>query len=221
MSEREAPDDLAVLVHEIRSPVAALVAIADAYPSVDADRQAQLRELARSAVASIEHLLAEPPTAMVRTERVDVGRVVLDAVQTSGLSRPGSAVGAGFSPGVMVADDLIVDGDPVRLRQVLDNLIGNAIGHSQPGGAVDVIARRDGTSIVVEVTDEGDGIPGADLERMFEPGVRLTSDRPGSGLGLAVVRAIARAHGGEVEVESTPGQGSTFRLVLPAASGAP
>jgi signal transduction histidine kinase len=158
---------------------------------------------------------------MVRTERVDVGRVVLDAVQTSGLSRPGSAVGAGFSPGVMVADDLIVDGDPVRLRQVLDNLIGNAIGHSQPGGAVDVIARRDGTSIVVEVTDEGDGIPGADLERMFEPGVRLTSDRPGSGLGLAVVRAIARAHGGEVEVESTPGQGSTFRLVLPGASGAP
>ena len=56
---------------------------------------------------------------------------------------------------------------------------------------------------------------------MFEPGVRLTSDRPGSGLGLAVVRAIARAHGGEVEVESTPGQGATFRLVLPGASGAP
>ena len=221
MSEREAPDDLAVLIHEIRSPVAALVAIADAYPSVDADRQAQLRELARKAVAGIEHLLAEPPTAMVRTEPVDVGRVVLDAVQTSGLSRTGSAMGAGFSLGVTVADDLIVDGDPVRLRQVLDNLIGNAIGHSQSGGAVDVLARRDGTSIVVEVTDEGDGIPAADLERMFEPGVRLTRDRPGSGLGLAVVRAIARAPGGEVEVESTPGQGATFRLVLPGASGAP
>jgi signal transduction histidine kinase len=121
----------------------------------------------------------------------------------------------------MVQDDLIVDGDPVRLRQLLDNLIGNALGHSQSGGAVEVSARRDGASIVVEVADEGEGIPAADLERMFEPGVRLTNDRPGSGLGLAVVRTIAQAHGGEVEVESTPGQGATFRLVLPGASGEP
>jgi signal transduction histidine kinase len=56
---------------------------------------------------------------------------------------------------------------------------------------------------------------------MFDHGVRLTNDRPGSGLGLAVVRRIARAHGGKVEAESTPGQGATFRLVLPGASGAP
>ena len=127
-------------------------------------------------------------------------------------------VGVGCSLRTTVQDDLIVDGDPVRLRQLLDNLIGNAIGHSQ---SVDVSARRDGASIVVEVADEGEGIPAADLERMFERGVRLTNDRPGSGLGLAVVRTVARAHGGEVEVESTPGQGATFRLVLPGASGVP
>ena len=70
-----------------------------------------------------------------------------------------------------------------------------------------VTAARRGGVIVIAVADEGDGIAADDLERMFEPGVRLTSDRPGSGLGLAVVRAIAQAHGGEVEVESTPWSG--------------
>jgi signal transduction histidine kinase len=218
MTDGRPPDDLAVLVHEIRSPVAAVVAIAAAYPVSPPNRQTQLLELARSAVASIERLLTEPQAGLLRTERVDVGRLVLDAVQAATLPFVNLPFGVGFSLGTMVQDDLIVDGDPVRLRQLLDNLIGNAMGHSQ---SIEVSARRDGASIIVEVADEGDGIPAADLERMFEPGVRLTSDRPGSGLGLAVVRTIARAHGGEVEVESTPGQGATFRLVLPGASGAP
>ena len=218
MTDGRPPDDLAVLVHEIRSPVAALVAIAAAYPVSPPDRQAQLLKLARSAVGSIERLLTEPQAEKLRVERVDLGRLVLDATQAAMLPLGKFPVGAGFSLGTMVQDDLIVDGDPVRLRQLLDNLIGNAMGHSQ---SIEVSARRDGALIVVEVSDEGDGIPAADLERMFEPGVRLTSDRPGSGLGLAVVRTIARAHGGEVEVESSPGQGATFRLVLPGASGAP
>jgi len=218
MTDGRPPDDLAVLVHEIRSPVAALVAIAAAYPVSPPDRQAQLLKLARSAVGSIERLLTEPQAEKLRVERVDLGRLVLDATQAAMLPLGKFPVGAGFSLGTMVQDDLIVDGDPVRLRQLLDNLIGNAMGHSQ---SIEVSARRDGALIVVEVSDEGDGIPAADLERMFEPGVRLTNDRPGSGLGLAVVRTIARAHGGEVEVESTPGQGATFRLVLPGASGAP
>jgi two-component system sensor histidine kinase MtrB len=218
MTDGRPPDDLAVLVHEIRSPVAALVAIAAAYPVSPPDRQAQLLKLARSAVGSIERLLTEPQAEKLRVERVDLGRLVLDATQAAMLPLGKFPVGAGFSLGTMVQDDLIVDGDPVRLRQLLDNLIGNAMGHSQ---SIEVSARRDGALIVVEVSDEGDGIPAADLERMFELGVRLTNDRPGSGLGLAVVRTIARAHGGEVEVESTPGQGATFRLVLPGASGAP
>ena len=221
MSDRGEPGDLAVLAHELRSPVAALVAIAAAYPVADEARRARLVELARSAVTSIERLLTEPELEL-RLERVDVGRIALDAGQAAAmLPIGGSPVGAGFSLGTMIEDDLFVDGDPVRLRQALDNLIGNAIGHSRSGGTVEIVGRRDGTSIVVEIADEGDGIPTADLERMFEPGVRLTSERPGSGLGLAVVRTIARAHGGEVEVESTPGEGATFRLVLPGASDAP
>jgi signal transduction histidine kinase len=218
MTDGRPPDDLAVLVHEIRSPVAALAAIAAAYRVSDADRQTQLLELARSAAASIERLLTEPQVELLRTERVDMGRLVLDAIQAATLPFANLPVDNGFSLATTVQDDLIVEGDPVRLRQLLDNLMSNAVGHSQ---SVDVSARREGGSIVVEVADEGDGIPAADLERMFQHGVRLTNDRPGSGLGLSVVRAIARAHGGEVEAESTPGQGATFRLVLPGASGAP
>ena len=79
------------------------------------------------------------------------------------------------------------------------------------------VDRRD-ASVVIAVSDEGEGIAADDLARVFEPGVRLTSGRPGSGLGLAVVRAIAEAHGGEVEVASAVGVGTTFRLVLPGAS---
>jgi signal transduction histidine kinase len=72
---------------------------------------------------------------------------------------------------------------------------------------------------VVAIADEGEGVPPGELLRIFEPGVRATESRPGSGIGLAVVRAVALAHGGRAEVQSSPGQGATFRLVLPAASG--
>ena len=208
------PSGLAVVVHEIRSPVAALVAIADAYPDADEARRKRLLELAEAALVSIERLLVEAPTVSHSAARLDAGRLARDAAETAALT-------SGFSVVARAEDGLVVAGDPERLRQAVDNLIGNAIGHSPNGGEVTVTAARRGGVITIDVADSGDGIPAADLERMFEPGVRLTSDRPGSGLGLAVVRAIARAHGGEVEVESTPGQGSTFRLVLPGASGAP
>jgi len=205
-------DRFAVLVHEVRSPVAALVAIADAYPAADEARRRRLAQLARAAVASIERLLADAMAESLLLDRVDAGALARDAAETAALG--GSLVVA------ETEDGLVVDADRDRLRQALDNLIGNAIGHSPAGGTVTVTVRREGDSIVIAVADEGDGIPAGDLDRVFEPGVRLTDARPGSGLGLAVVRAVAREHGGEVEVESSPGQGATFRLVLPGASGA-
>ena len=138
---------------------------------------------------------------------------------------PSTAAETAALSGALVTSEtdggLEIDGDPARLRQALDNLIANAVGHSPAGAAVSVTARREGPAIVIAVADEGEGIEPDDLERVFESGVRLTEARPGSGLGLTVARAIARAHGGEIEVESRPGQGSTFRLVLPGASGAP
>ena len=202
---------LAVLAHEVRSPVAALSAIAAAYPTTDEARRGRLLELARAAVASIERLLADAALASLRLERLDAGLLVAEVAETAALG--GATVVAQAQEG------LDVDGDPDRLRQALVNLVANAIGHSPSGGTVTLSACREGVSVVLAVADEGDGIAAGDTERIFEPGVRLTAARPGSGLGLALVRSIARAHGGEVEVESSPGHGSTFRLVLPGASG--
>jgi two-component system sensor histidine kinase BaeS len=201
---------LAVLAHEVRSPVAALGAIAEAYPAADDARRRRLLELAGAAVASLERLLADAAPASLRLERLDAGRLAVDAAEIATLG--GALVVAEAEVG------LEVDGDPDRLRQALDNLIANAIGHSPAGGTVTVTARRGGGSVEIAVADEGDGIGSDDLARIFEPGVRLTAARPGSGLGLAVVRTIVQAHGGEVVVESSPGLGATFRLVLPGAS---
>ena len=204
-------DRFAVLAHEVRSPVAALALITKAFPAADSATRQRLLELAASAVAGLERLLADAAPASLRLERLDAGRLAVDAAETAALGRPEVVA--------EIEEGLEVDGDPDRLRQALDNLIANAVGHSPPGGTVTVLARREGGSVVIAVADEGDGIASDDLARIFEPGVRLTATRPGSGLGLAIVRAITQAHGGDVEVQSSPGQGTTFRLVLPGASG--
>jgi len=205
-------DGLAVLAHEVRSPVAALAAIADAYPAADAATRRRLLDLAGAAVAGLERLLGDAAPASLRRVRFDAGRLAVDAAETASLG--------GALVVVEAEEGLELDGDPDRLRQALDNLIANAVGHSPAGGTVTVTARREGGSVVIAVADCGDGIASDDLSRVFEPGVRCTATRPGSGIGLTVVRAIAEAHGGEVEVTSSPGQGATFRLVLPGASGA-
>lgn len=205
-------DRLAVLAHEVRSPVAALTAIAEAYATADHAGRRRLVELAGAAAAGLERLLADAGAATLQLERLDVGTIARDAAETASLG--GTLVVA------ETEDGILVDADSDRLRQALDNLIGNAAGHSPAGGTVTVTVRRKDDSIVIAVADEGEGIAADDVARIFEPGVRLTDSRPGSGLGLAVVRTIAREHGGEVEVESSPGQGTTFRLVLPGASGA-
>jgi two-component system OmpR family sensor kinase len=205
-------DRLAVLAHELRSPVAALAAIAEAYPGGDDERRRRLLELAGAAVASIDRLLVDAAFASLRLERLDAGRLALEVADTAALG--GARVLA------EAEGELYVDGDRDRLRQALANLLANAIGHSPAGAAVTVSARSERGRVVLAVSDEGDGIAPDDLTRVFEPGVRLTDARPGSGLGLAVVSMIAHAHGGEVDVESSPGQGATFRLVLPGASGA-
>lgn len=205
------PTRLDVLAHELRSPVAALVAIAEAYPGADEATRRRLHELAHAAVASLDSLLegvSDPGPS-----RIDAGTLARDAAETAAVT--GDPVVAETEAGLFVL------GHASRLRQALDNLIGNAVGHSPEGSRVTVVASRRGASVVIAVRDEGEGIEPDDLHRVFEPGVRLTNARPGSGLGLAVVREVAREHGGEVEVESSPGRGSTFRLVLPGASDGP
>jgi signal transduction histidine kinase len=109
-----------------------------------------------------------------------------------------------------------VQGDPQRLRQVLVNLVGNAAEASTPGAQVTVRAKpADKAHVAIEVEDRGRGIKAADLPRIFEP--FFTTRPDGTGLGLAICHKVVRAHGGELQVRSIVGEGSTFTILLPAA----
>jgi signal transduction histidine kinase len=113
-----------------------------------------------------------------------------------------------------------VRGDAERLRQVLTNLIDNAIKYSPAGGEVEVRAYPENGRVLVDVRDEGPGIAKADQKLIFEKFGRVTGTdgmRPGTGLGLFIARSIAEAHGGALEVQSAPEQGATFTLELPLA----
>lgn len=114
----------------------------------------------------------------------------------------------------------VLRANPVRLRQVFDNVIGNAIKYSGDGGEVKVSLRAEGDQIIIQVTDNGPGIPAQDQARIFDKFYRgRNKDRQeGSGLGLAIVKSIVEAHQGRIWVESALKQGSTFFIVLPINS---
>lgn len=116
-----------------------------------------------------------------------------------------------------------VIGDSSQLRRVLDNLIGNAIKFTPPHGRITVRVWQEAGQAILEVSDTGIGIPADQLERIFERFYQVDGSMSrrygGVGLGLALVKEIVQAHGGRVSVQSTPGQGSTFRVTLPALTG--
>ena len=211
MTSADNPERLAVLVHEVRSPVAALSAIAETFADQGFDRPARL-ELSRLAIAAcggIERVVIDASLASVRLERVDVGALLRQVVAAATLA--GARVEAEIAP-----DLPHISADPVRLRQALDNLVTNALIHSGADGHVVFVgARSTAGRVLLSVSDTGAGVPLADQQRIFEAGVRLDRDRAGAGLGLVIARAVADAHGGELTLSSTPGQGATFTIALP------
>jgi signal transduction histidine kinase len=211
MTSPAAPDRerLAVLVHEVRSPVAALAAIAEAYREAERSARRALVPLALAACAGIERLVTDLEVDSIVREHVDVGRVAEESAAAAELR--GARIRTDVESGLPR-----VSADPQRVRQAIDNLITNALIHA-PDGDVLVAVRSAGSTLVVSVADSGPGIPVEEQGRIFEAGVRLDRARPGSGLGLAIVRAIAEAHGGTLGVESIPGRGATFTLSLPLA----
>jgi signal transduction histidine kinase len=200
---------LALLVHEVRSPVAALAALADARRGERLDRDGR-RSLARLAIAAcrgIERIVADAALASVRLEEVDAAELVAETAAAARLH--GALVEATAEPGLPT-----IRADPVRIRQALDNLVANALTHAPSAEPVLVGARVESGELLLCVTDAGPGIALDEQSRIFDPGVRLDVSRPGSGLGLAVVRAIAEAHGADLRLASVPGRGSTFILAF-------
>jgi len=159
-------------------------------------------------------------TLEMRYERVEVATIVQHAVEAS--SPLIQAAQHGLE--VAVADEPIwLEGDPVRLTQIVTNLLNNAAKYTPPGGHIAVLAHRDGAHAVIRVRDNGTGIAPQALERIFEMFAReRRPDAPqqaGLGIGLALSRRLAEMHGGTLLAQSAGvRQGSTFILRLPVAS---
>lgn len=210
MTSANDPHRLAVLVHEVRSPVAALSAIAETFSDEGLESRARLElsQLAIAACLGIRRVVIDAAVASVQVVSMDPGALVHQIVETARLF--GGRVEA------EIASDLPqIAADPVRLRQALDNLVSNALRHGGPDGGVRVSATSHGGLVLLSVSDSGPGVPIADQDRIFDAGVRLDASRAGSGLGLAIVRAIAEAHGGQLTLTSIPGEGATFTIALP------
>jgi len=211
---------LADVTHELRTPLTvisgSLEAMLDGVHPMDEDHISPI--LAQTAVMDrlVEDLrtlsLAEAGALPLHRESVD-----LCALAAEVLAGHRSVADAS---GVQLRDtgdpSLVTSVDPVRVREILGNLVGNALRHTPRGGRITVDVRADSGDAVLTVADTGDGIPREDLDRVFARFHRR-ADSGGSGLGLAIVRDLAGAHGGTVSVESdgVPGHGATFRVRLP------
>ena len=191
------PERLHVLCHELRSPVAALEALAAAAGSVTAPTERRrLVALAIAAGRDVERLVSDPDVVSLRLERVDIGALA------RALEAPDVSVG--------VHGDSHASADATRLRQALANLVENGLRH---GSSVAIEVGEEDGLVVVDVTDDGPGLdPGLDPFALGSTGVGST------GIGLWLARAIAVAHGGSLEA-GRAGPGARFRLCLPRASG--
>jgi two-component system OmpR family sensor kinase len=144
---------------------------------------------------------------------VDLGALVTDACADARATDPARSVTARIDTPVQVI------GDELRLRQVLGNVVRNALVHTPPAAPVEVTLGAHGATAVIEVVDHGPGIPPQNAQRIFERFQRVdparSRDQGGSGLGLSIVAAVVAAHGGTIRVGQTAGGGATFRIELP------
>jgi signal transduction histidine kinase len=158
----------------------------------------------------------------LRLEPTNIGVVIEEAV--AGLLRVAQAKGIELS--IQSPPRLPrIPADRDRLKQVFINLLDNAVKYCPEGSKVQVRLQTDGESMVVEVADDGPGIPEEDLPHIFEKMYRVEKERTraveGSGLGLSIVKRIVELHGGQIAVESTVGKGTAFRVRLPLAEASP
>ena len=209
--------------HELRTPVTTIRGYAELYrhgglaDTADLDQAMRRTEQESVRMASLVDdllLLARLDEGRpLARQPVDLGVLGIDAAADARAVAPDRVVTAEVTEGVTV------EGDEDRLRQVVGNLVGNALVHTPDGTAVSVRVHNGNHRAVVEVHDDGPGMAPDVAERAFERFSRADASRSrdggGAGLGLAIVQAIVAAHGGAVALDSTPGSGTTVRVELP------
>lgn len=230
--EQTRRDFVANISHELKTPIGAIAILSEAVEGAADDPEAVRhfagrlnKETARvsemvSQIINLSRLQSDQP--MMTPQQVDVCHVLADAVERNrelADSREVNLV-------VKAEPDLEIQGDPAQLTDAVSNLIHNAIVYSNPRARVAVSSRLvhdvDGDRADIAVADNGIGITDEDQRRIFERFYRVdyarSRDNGGTGLGLSLVKHIAQAHGGSVDVWSKVGQGSTFTLSIPLPS---
>jgi len=219
VQDRQRRDLMADIAHELRTPLAVLQGrlegmVDGVYPRDEAQLTAVLQEthLLTRLVEDLRTLAhTESETLTLQKESTDIGALLHDTVA----SFAGDAAERGIQLDVDAPADLaLVDIDPLRIREVLTNLISNALRHTPEHGRVWVTASGKDEAVNVSVSDNGTGISAADLENIFDRFYKGHGSR-GSGLGLTIARNLVVAHGGEIRAESEEGKGTMVRFTLP------
>ena len=210
------------ITHELRTPLTViqgnLEGLLDGVYPADDEHLSTILDETRTLGRLIDDLrtlaLADRGALDLRREGVDLAVLAHETV--AGVRAAADAAGVSMTVHEVDADLPPVSADPTRIREVLGNLLSNALRHTPAGGSVTVEVARSGTSAVsVTVRDSGPGIAADVMPRVFERFVR-TPDSPGSGLGLAIARDLVEAHGGTIAAESPAGRGTAIRFSLPA-----
>jgi two-component system OmpR family sensor kinase len=208
--------------HELRTPLAAVRAYAELFERGADKRPDDLARAMRGISRESERMseLVEDLLLLARLdegqplerEPVDLAELAAEAVETARAVDPSRPID-------LEVESARVLGDRARLRRVLDNLLGNVRSHTPAGTAAHVRVRTENGSAVIEVSDEGPGLPADEVDSVFRRFYRADASRSrengGVGLGLSIVAAIAQAHEGTVSAGAAPGGGATFRVALP------
>ena len=216
---------LGIVAHDVRSPLNAIALSATVLArAIEAPREREAVERIRNSVARANRLIADlldvrridGGVLSIERETVAVAPMISDALEASRLAATAATIDLGQDLSTTLPG---IHADRHRILQVLDNLIGNAIKFTPAGGCVTVGAAARGDDVVFAVRDTGAGITPENLGHVFDrfwQGARTRQE--GAGLGLTICKGIVEAHGGQIWVESTPGNGSTFQFSIPIAT---
>lgn len=214
---------MAGVAHELNNPLTAILGVSDLLRERAADDATRrhveiVLNQARRAAAIIQNLLAFSRPSSVGRTKVNVEEIAQRALQLQQVALRQKNIAVEFVPSGNIPT---IEGDPKLLAQVFSNLITNAeqaIAGARDRGQLRVSVTHVGSKIGVTFADDGPGIPAENIARIFDP--FFTTKRPGggTGLGLTICLAVAKEHGGSIEVQSTPGAGATFRVIFPVAN---
>jgi signal transduction histidine kinase len=219
-------DFVSLVSHELRSPMAAVIGASRTLHERWRELRVEQREAFLDLIADETGRLADLIGDVLDTSRIEAGTFTysFEAIDFAELVRETLAAAQVAQDEVTLRAEVagalpLVRGDAVRLRQVVGNLLDNAVKYSPADSVVSVAVGVAGDDILLTVADRGQGISPEHHGLIFEKfgRTKIGGAKPGTGLGLFIARSIAEAHGGSLEVSSEPGRGATFALRLPVA----